>query len=407
VRKQVVVVGAGFAGLNAVHELRNADLDITIVDRHNFHTFQPLLYQVATGYLSAEEVGATVRSIFRTQRNVHAVVGEVVGVDWSSNHVLLTGGHTVYFDYLVIAAGGTANTAMIPGMAEHARALYTLDDAVVLRQRLLAELEDSVLNEESPAETTIVVVGGGATGVETAGALASMAKDLIGPHVHSMNVILVEAFPSLLAGFTDHGGKAAYEGLRKRGVDVRLNTKVKEADEMGLLLEDGSRIESHFIIWAAGIQAQDVGQKMGLETNAKRGIYVADTLEVPDHSGVFAVGDVAYVKNSPLPQLAPAAIQTGKHAGKQIKRLMKQRPLQPFHYLNKGNMAVIGRGAGVVQLPGRISFSGHIAWLAWLLLHVTYLVGFRNKLKVMVDWGWNYFTARGASAILLQDDKKK
>lgn len=268
-RKHVVVIGAGFAGLNVVHELRNTDVDITIVDRNNFHTFQPLLYQVATGYLSAEEVGSTIRSIFRTQKNVSTILGEVVGVNWSTNHLELSEGHTLPFDFLVVAAGGAANTAMIDGMAEHSRALYTLGDAVVLRRRLLAELEASVLDSETPGDLTVVVVGGGPTGVETAGALASMSKDLLGRQAAKMNVVLVEAVSNLLTGFTDRGGKAAYDGLAKRGVDVRLNTKVSKADANGLVLEDGSRIESKTIIWAAGIQAQDLGEKLGLETNKK------------------------------------------------------------------------------------------------------------------------------------------
>lgn len=402
-RKRVVVIGAGFAGINAVHELRDLNVDVTIVDRNNFHTFQPLLYQVATGYLSAEEVGATTRSIFRSQRNVHAVVGDVVGVDWESQHITLSDGHALSFDYLIIAAGGTANLGLIPGMTEHSYPLYTLDDAVRLRKHLLTEMEKSVLNVESPSKTTVVVVGGGPTGVETAGALSTMEHDLLGSNVEDLRVVLIEALPRLLNGFHEKSGQAAWDGLHKLGVEILLNTKVKEADATSITLDDGTVIETQTIIWAAGILAVDLGERFGLDVNKKRGITVEPTLQVVGKPNVFVAGDISWIKDTPAPQLAPAAIQTGKHAARQIKHLIKGEPVTEFRYLNKGNMAVIGRGAAVVELPHNISFRGRLAWFAWLGLHIVYLVGFRNRLKVLIDWGWNYFTNRGASAILIKD----
>jgi NADH dehydrogenase len=398
------VVGAGFAGLNVVHELRDAKVDITLVDRNNFHTFQPLLYQVATAYLPAEQVGTNIRTLFQNYDNVEVEVADVEGVDWSTNTLQLEHERTVRFDYLVVATGATTNYFDIPGMAQNAWPLYTLADASVLRRHLLADLETSVLDHKrDPHESTIVVIGGGPTGVEMAGALTSMAGDLLHQDAQDLHVVLVEALPRLLNNFSEKSGRRALADLRRRGVDVRLGAMVASADSEGITFKDGTRIDAKTIVWAAGVKANVLGERLGLETGRGGAIVVNPDLRTPSHPHVFAAGDGAFIKDNPVPQLAPAAIQGGKHVGKQIQRLVKGKTTDRFTYRNKGIMAVIGRGNAVAELPGKLKFGGLLAWLLWLVVHVMYLVGFRNKLKVLIDWGWSYVSARGSNAVYVRD----
>lgn len=403
-RPRVVIIGAGFAGLNVAHELRRADVDVTIVDRNNFHTFQPLLYQVATAYLPAEQVGTNTRTLFQKYGNVEVEVADVEGVDWQTNTLKLENDRTLGFDYLVVATGATTNYFGIPGMAEHAWPLYTLADASLLRRHLLRELEESVLDQKrEPHESTIVVIGGGPTGVEMAGALTSMAGDLLHQDAKDLHVVLVEALPRLLNNFSERSGKRALSDLQARGVDVRLGTMVASADENGVTLKDGSRIDSKTIVWAAGVKANELGDRLGLETGRGGAIVVNTDLRTPSHPHVFAAGDGSFIKDAPVPQLAPAAIQGGKHVAKQIVRLTKGKSTERFKYFNKGTMAVIGRGDAVAELPGGLRFGGVFAWLLWLVVHIMYLVGFRNKLKVIIDWGWSYLNSRGSNAVFLRN----
>jgi len=408
-RPKVVILGGGFAGLNTAHALRDVDVDIWIVDRNNHHTFQPLLYQVGTASLSAEEVGAALRPIFRSQRNVNVHVGEVVDVDWDDRKVVFSDEFRLSFDYLVVAAGATANFFGIPGLEESSWPLYTLGDAVRLRRHLLAELEASVLDHDHEGEhsSTVVVVGGGPTGVETAGALASMASNLLGEDAKDMHVVLVEASPRLLANFSERSSERALKDLRRRGVDVRLEAIVASADAESVTLKDGTRIESRTIIWAAGVKASPIGGQIGLETGRGGAVVVGRDLQVDGRPGVFACGDVAFIKDNPVPQLAPAAIQGGTHVGKQIARLIEGKKTVPFKYRDKGIMAVLGRGNAVVELPIGPNFGGPIAWVLWLAVHIAYLIGFRNRLKVLVDWGWNYLMARRSGAILVDDEPRE
>lgn len=410
-RPHVVVVGAGFAGINATHALRNADVDVTLVDKNNFHTFQPLLYQVSTGYLPAEEVGTAIRSVFRHQKNAHLRVGRVIGADLAKNELQLAGHHTLNYDYLLITAGARANFFGIPGMEEHSWPLYTLDDAIRLRTHLLAELERSAIAPGThPERSTVVVVGGGPTGVEMAGALSSMAQTFIGDHIN-LRVILVEATPRLLNGFSEKSGKFAVEDLRKRGVEVRLGEAVASADAEGVVMKSGERIETHTVVWAAGVAASGIGEMLGLETGRAGRIVVEPDLRAKGHDNIFVAGDVS-ITPDPLPQVAPAAIQGGDHAGKQIARLVSGKSTKPFVYKDKGIMAVLGRGDAVAELPffarkagaqekHPIRLAGLLAWFLWLFVHIISLIGFRNKIKVLVDWAWNYFTSRRAGAILI------
>ncbi|HEY5356942.1 MAG TPA: NAD(P)/FAD-dependent oxidoreductase [Streptosporangiaceae bacterium] len=414
-RPHVVVVGGGFAGINAAHALAHSDADVTLVDRHDYHTFQPLLYQVSTGYLPPEEVGAAFRSVFRRQANLTARVARAVSADWTGRRLRLQDGSGLDFDYLILAAGAETNFFGIPGMTEHSWPLYTLADAVALRIHLLGTLEQVAATQPSAgAKITAVVVGGGPTGVETAAALASMAHEVAGPAA-TLRVILVEAGPRLLAAFSAHSSQRAFQDLRRRGVDVRLGQNVEAADPGGVTLGGGERIQAGTVIWAAGVQANRLGHTLGLPLSHGR-VTVDPHLQVAGYPNVFVAGDLAAVAapqpGALLPMLAPVAIQAGRHAGEQVARLIARKPLARFRYHDKGMMAVLGRGDAVAELPlppgaghssrYRLRFSGLPAWLLWAGVHIAYLICFSNRIKVLVDWGWNYCTSRGAGAILVR-----
>lgn len=421
-RQHVVVVGGGFAGMNAAHALRHSSADVTLVDQHNYNTFQPLLYQVSTGYLPAEEVGAALRSVFGRQHNLTVRVGTAAAVDWTDRTLRLQDSSALDYDYLILATGAETNFFGIAGMAAHAWPLYTLADAVRLRTHLLVEIEHAVgLAPSGGAQLTVVVVGGGATGVETAGALASMAREVVGP-VATLRVILVEAGGRLLTSFSARSSRRALEHLRRGGVDVRLGRTVAAADAQGVTLDGGERIETGTVVWAAGVQANGLGHALGLELTRHGRVLVDQWLQVPNHPGVFVAGDLAAATaagrqaasepSAPLPMLAPVAIQTGRHVGEQVAQLIEGKPLARFQYHDKGMLAVLGRGDAVAELPlplgansaGRypLRFAGLPAWLLWGGVHIVYLIGFRNRIKVLVDWGWSYLTSRGAGAILLR-----
>ncbi|RKS74072.1 NADH dehydrogenase [Motilibacter peucedani] len=411
-RPKVVVVGAGFAGINAVHQLARHEVDVTLVDRNNFHTFQPLLYQVATSYLPPEQVGATIRAVFRKQRNVKVRVGRVDDVDWDERAVVLEDGDRLPYDYLVVAAGATTNFFGISGMEDHAWPLYTMGDAVRLRLHLLEELERAAAEPSADlARQTVVVVGGGPTGVETAGALAAMGKEHVGGDV-DMRVVLVEALPRLLNTFSEKSGRQALDDLRRRGVEVLLDTAVASADDKGVTFKSGERIDTRTVVWAAGVQASPLGRAVGVELGKGGSIVVGPDLQVKGHPGVFAAGDIASISppphGTPPPLVAPNAIQQGKHVGRQIARLGAGEQTEPFSYFDKGSMAVIARGDAVTEIPvpglrGRIlRVAGLPAWLLWAGVHVVYLIGFRNRVKTLTDWLWSSLTSSGGGAILVR-----
>ncbi len=402
--------------MNAAHALRHADVDVTLVDKHNYHTFQPLLYQVSTGYLPAEEVGAALRSVFRRQRNLTVCVATVVSLESAAQQLRLQDGSSLSFDYLILAAGAETNFFGIEGMADHGWPLYTLPDAVQLRTHLLGTFERVARADPTGAtQITVVVVGGGPTGVETAAALASMAQEVVGP-VATLRVVLVEAGPCLLAGFSPRSSQHALDDLRRRGVDVRLNRTVQAADDAGVTLDGDERIQTCTAIWAAGVQANRLSHTLGLDLGRQDRVVVNPYLQASGHPNVFVAGDLA-ATGAPqpgvsLPMLAPVAIQTGRHAAEQVARAIDGKSLAPFRYRDKGMMAVLGRGDAVAELPLRpgtvasnaypLRFGGLPAWLLWLVVHIVYLIGFRNRIKVLVDWGWSYFTSRGAEAILVR-----
>lgn len=410
-RPHVVIIGGGFGGLAAAKRLEREAVDVTLIDQHNYHTFQPLLYQVATAGLNAADVGYAVRGLFRRQHRVFFRKGLVIGVDWDAKQVLLKYEDPIDFDYLIIAAGSTTNYFGIPGAAEFAFPLYGLEDAIRLRNHILslfeaAEavpelIEDGILN--------FVVVGGGPTGVEVAGALAELVDKVLADDFHDLDVfrsriILIEQGEVLLAPFSEKSQRFAKRTLQERGVDVRLGTAVNALTAEQATLADGSVVRTRTLIWAAGVRAGNLAEHVDATQGRGGRITVHRDLSIPGHPYAFAVGDVADAddgKGGRLPQLAQPAIQGGKHAAAQILHTIAKRPRTDFRYHDKGTMATIGRRAAVAELPNGMKLTGPIAWLAWLGLHLVYLLGVRNRVSVVVNWAWNYLTwDRGPRLIL-------
>jgi NADH dehydrogenase len=408
---KVVVIGAGFGGIEVARHLRGAPVEVTLVDRNNFHTFQPLLYQVATAGLNAADVAHAVRGLFHGQGNVRFRQASVTGVDWAARRVQLDGHDDLPFDHLVVAGGATVTHFGTPGAAEHGFPLYTLPDAVALRNHIVERFEsaDADADELDRGGLTFVVVGGGPTGVETAGALAELfamvfRKDYPGLDVSRARVVLVEMQDHLLGPFAPSSRAHALETLRSRGVEVRLGTAVASVTADAVTFADGEVLPCQTLVWAAGVQASPLATVLGVAQERGRRITVADDLQIPGHPGGWAIGDIAASRDKHgevLPQLAPVAMQGGRHVARQIRRLLEGRPTEPFRYRDKGTMATIGRRAAVAELPGRIRLRGGIAWLAWLGLHLVFLVGKRNRLSVLLNWAWNYLTwDRGPRLIL-------
>lgn len=408
---KVVVVGAGFGGVEVARRLRDVPVDVTLVDRSNFHTFQPLLYQVATAGLNAADIAYAVRGLFHGQRNVRFRQAAVVGVDWDDRVVHLDGQPDLPFDHLVVAAGATVTHFGTPGAAEHGFPLYTLEDAVTLRNHVISRFEaaDADPTELERGGLTFVVVGGGPTGVETAGALAELfamvfRKDYPGLAVSRARVVLVEMQDHLLGPFTAPSRRHALESLRARGVEVRLGTKVASVSPAAVTFGDGEVLPCQTLVWAAGVQANPLAAALGVPQDRGGRVVVGADLAIPGHPGGWAIGDVAAARDRRgelLPQLAPVAMQSGRHVARQIARLLDGRTTDPFRYVDKGTMATIGRRAAVAELPGRIRLSGAPAWLAWLGLHIVLLVGKRNRASVLLNWAWNYLTwDRGPRLIL-------
>jgi NADH:ubiquinone reductase (H+-translocating) len=404
VRPHVVIVGAGFAGLAVARSLDRHPVEVTLIDRNNFTTFQPLLYQVATAGLNAADVAHPVRGLFHRQRNLRVLMGEVTGVDWERRQALLEQHQPVPFDHLVLAVGAVATWFGVPGAAEHAVPLYTLEDAAEVRNHVVSRFEaaDADPSLVDRGELNFVVVGGGPTGVEMAGALAELfavvfKRDYPNLGVGRARVVLVETRDRLLAPFHPASQRAALDALRGRQVEVRLEETVDEVTPDHVRFTSGEVLPARTVIWAAGVRANPVARAMGLPTTASGRVGVAADLSVPAHEGVWAVGDVAAPRakrgsGGVLPQLAPVALQSGAHVARQIGRLAEGKPTQPFRFHDKGTMATIGRRAAIAELPGHIRLHGTLAWLAWLGLHILYLAGVRNRASVLLNWAWGYFT---------------
>jgi NADH dehydrogenase len=401
-RIRVVVVGAGFGGLRVTRELRHLPVDVLLIDQHNYHTFQPLLYQVATAALDPEEIGHNVRGIFHGQSYFDFRMGKVTGVDWGTRSLLLEHGSPVHYDYLVLAAGTVTNFFNIDGIEANAFPLKSMDEAVQLRSHIMQQFEAAAADPDliEKGALNFVIGGGGPTGVEMAGSLSELFHHVLHkdfPHmdVSRARVILIEALDKLLQPFAEPLRQSALETLRRRGVEVMLNEVVIKATADSIELKSGKVIPTRTIIWGAGVKGSPLGTGMGLPLARGGRVVVNPDLSIPDHPDVFVIGDLAASKDAAgnlYPQLAQVAIQGAKHAAREIGRRMRGEAGQTFVYHDPGTMATIGRNAAVAQFPNGWRFTGFIAWLMWLFLHLMYLVGFRNRLNVFVNWLWNYLT---------------
>lgn len=401
---KVVIVGAGFAGLNAAKTLKRALLEIKIIDRRNFHLFQPLLYQVAAAALNPSDIAYPTRSIFRGQRNVIGVLlAEVTGIDTEKKTVELDDGDSVPYDYLILAPGATHSYFGNDQWEPDAPSLKTLEDALLIRRRVLSAFEKAELEPMRADELlTFVVVGAGPTGVELAGALVEIATQSMGHEFDSIDpsqarVILVEGGDRVLPAYVERLSESARSQLESLGVEVRTDALVDEIDGRGLTLVGGERIDCGNVLWAAGVKASPLGEMLGAETDEAGRVIVDEDLSLSGHAEVFVAGDLAAVEG--VPGVAPAAIQMGRHAGKMVKADLAGAERDRFRYVDMGSLATIGRARAVADIRG-LRFSGFLAWVAWLVIHIFYLIGFRNRLLVLVSWAWSYLTFRRGARII-------
>ena len=408
-RPHVVIVGAGFGGLWAAKTLANAPVEVVVIDRQNYHLFQPLLYQVATAGLSPADIAAPIRGIVGKYRNVTVMLGSVESVDVLTRKVQIEGGRSVPYDYLILATGARHAYFGHDDWEPFAPGLKRIEDATDIRRRILLAFEEAE-NETDPDERrrlmNIAIVGGGPTGVELAGAIAelarrALAKDFRNIDPRAARIFLIEAGPSLLATMPADLSNDAQHRLEKLGVEVRLNAPVTAVDAAGVTI-GAARIEARTVLWAAGVAASPAGQWIGAECDRVGRIKVNADLSVPGHPEIFAIGDTALVIDTvgkPLPGVAPVAKQQGVYVGQLIKARMEGGKVVPFHYRNFGNLATIGRKAAVIDF-GWIHLRGSVAWVIWSVAHIFFLIGFRNRLTVALDWLWAYFTfQRGARLI--------
>ena len=393
-----MIIGGGFAGINAGKALKKADVEITIIDRRNFHLFQPLLYQVAMAALNPSDIAYPIRSVFKGQPNVvRVLLGEVTAIDLERREVRI-GDESVPYDFLIVATGATHSYFGNDQWESFAPGLKTIEDALTIRARVLSAFEMAEANpEESDRLLTFVVVGAGPTGVELAGALEEIAVHGMGKEFDRVDptrarVILVEGTDRVLPPYPDSLSQAARRQLETLGVEVKTESFVSDIDERGVTLSSGERIEAGTVLWAAGVQASTMGAMIGEVDRAGR-VLVEPDLSIAGHPEVLVAGDLAAVDG--VPGVAPAAMQMGRHAGRLIARGVRG----PFVYSDKGSLATIGRARAVADIKG-IRFSGFLAWFAWLAIHIFYLIGFRNRFFVLAGWAWHYLTFRRGARII-------
>lgn len=404
----VLIVGAGFGGLYAALALRKAPVQITIVDRRNHHLFQPLLYQVATSILNASDIASPIRNVVRNQKNAKVMLAEALSIDAANNTVVLREGNIEY-DYLILATGSTHSYFGHNEWAENAQGLKTVQDALQIRRRILVAFEtaESEAEEETKASwLTFVIVGAGPTGVELAGALADMARDICGDFRNvtpsEVRVILVEGENRVLPGFPDRLSAKALSKLRRMGVDVRLGVQVTDLNGQSATI-GRETILVKTILWAAGVAASPLGRTLGSPVDKAGRVIVEKDLTIPGHRNVFVVGDLACIRieGAPVPGVAQAAIQAGTLTAENIARDLDGLGHLPFRYHDKGTLAAIGRGSAVAIFAG-VQYSGVAAWLLWLGVHIFFLIGFRNRILVLAEWAWAY-VARDRGARLITD----
>ena len=414
-RPRVVIVGAGFGGISAARALADTPVDVTIVDQHNFHTFSPLLYQVATSSLAPDDIAPNLRGIVRNDPNIEARMNTVRGVDFERREVLVDGDAPLDYDYLVLAAGAVSSDFGVPGAAEHAIPLKTLADASKIRNTVLARFEeaDADPSRVDDGTLTFVVAGGGPTGVELCGALGELIllvlrKDFKRLDVGRARVVLVEMTEHLLGSFSARSRAEAKVELAQRGVEVRLGVAIAAVADDRVELADGTVIPTRTVLWTAGVKANPVASALSLAQTARGEIVVRPDLSVPGHPEVFVIGDLAAVERpdgTPFPQLAPVAIQQGRYVARGIVRRLQGKSTKPFRYVDKGTMATIGRRSAVAELPLGIRFGGTLGWLSWLGLHLVFLIGFRNRAVVLLNWAWNYLRWDHGNRVILSDEE--
>jgi NADH dehydrogenase len=415
---RVVVVGAGFAGINAAKALERAPVSVLVVDRKNHHTFQPLLYQVALAVLSPAEIASPIRSVLRRGRNMEVLLGDVSGFDLEKRRIKIEGlSEQLPYDYLVVAAGATHAYFGHPEWEQYAPGLKTIEDAIEIRRRVLMAFEtaerEAFAGGKPSVPLTFVVIGAGPTGVELAGAIADismryMEHDFRAIDPSKARIILLEGGPRVLPAYPEDLSASAQRQLTSMGVEVRTNAMVTNV-EPGVVTVGKEKIPAAVILWGAGVSASGLGKMLGVATDRAGRVLVAPDLSVPGHPEVFVAGDQAAVKmdeNKWVPGVAQAAIQMGKFVARQIRRSVEGKPREEFVYWDKGSLATIGRSHAVADL-GRIHFSGFLAWLAWLFIHLFFLIGFRNRLLVVSEWAWAYLTFnQGARLITDQPEEQ-
>lgn len=412
-RPRIVIIGGGFGGLQAAESLGRLPVQITVLDRKNHHTFQPLLYQVATAGISPAEIAAPIRDILARHKNVEVLLGEVDGFDLE-RRLVKTHGFDLAYDYLVVAAGATHAYFGHDEWEPLAPGLKTIEDALEIRRRILlayelAEREAAITGTHRPLN--FIVVGAGPTGVELAGTLAEIAHKSLAENFRNIDpaktrVLLVEAGPSILTAYPPDLQRSAMEQLQRLGVEVRTGTPVTEVRSGEVRIGDDI-VNAEVVLWAAGVSASPLGRELGAPIDRAGRVFVEPDLSVPGHREVFVIGDLASLKDAhgkPLPGVAPVALQQGKCVARQIAADLAGRPRKAFHYSDKGSLATIGRAAAIAQF-GKIHISGFIAWLAWLFIHILFLIGFRNRIVVIFQWAWSYLTYERAARLITGESR--
>jgi len=403
-----VIIGGGFGGLSAAQTLRNADVRVTLIDRRNHHVFQPLLYQVATATLSPGDIAAPIRWILRRASNVRVLLADAARIDVHARRVELTDGTSLDYDWLIVATGSSHAYFGHPDWEPNAPGLKTLEDAIAIRRRILIAFERAEREEDERRQRellTFVIVGGGPTGVELAGTLAEIARQTLRDEFHSIDtararIVLIEAGPTILQTFPEKLRNAARRSLQRLGIEVREGTAVTAVDARGVMA-GAERVDAGTVLWAAGVAASSLVKTLGVPLDRAGRVIVEPDLSVPGHPEVFVVGDAAALHQGGklLPGVAQTAMQGARHAAKTILRRLRGEPAKPFVYRDLGSMAIVGRRAAISDL-GWVRFSGVLAWLAWLFLHIFMLIGFRNRVVVLFEWAVAYFTfQRGARLI--------
>ena len=407
----VVIVGGGFGGLNAARALRRAPVNVVLVDRNNYHLFQPLLYQVATAGLEPEEIARPVRAILRGQRNFDFRMVEVYRADFAHRRLETSVG-AIPYDYLLLSHGGETNFFGLDSVKQCGLGLKDIPDAVKIRNHVLTCFEQAMLEvdaERRRAMLTFVVVGGGPTGVEMAGALSELirlvlVKDYPRLNIKDVRILLLEATDKILTAMPERLREAAVKTLWRKWIEVRFSAVVADFDGELVRLKSGEVIPAHTVIWAAGVKAAPLSDRLGLPAARQGRIAIEPTLQLRMYPEVYVIGDAAYLEENgePLPMVAPVAIQMGKHAARNIVHALRGEPLEPFRYRDQGTLATIGRNAAVADVYG-IKAKGFPAWVLWLGIHIIQLIGFRNKVFVLLNWAWDYFFYERAARLITRD----